>query len=950
MKEVVLPAYKKSCTQTCKKIYTPVLLQDYVRLPAFLNCDYQKPCVTCATLTSLKTEFQTIYTGYAAPHNDTLLMTDKYLKEDALFARFLNYRTGFNKNATEYLAAYRACAISSSNTLCSFVKPANDISDVYAADTMPCRAVQTQAIFAAQVIYNQRKDSLIANFDSLYKAKCLTAKYAEQFYATWQPKEYHYTLYYYDQAGNLVKTMPPTAVKPNYTIAYLDSVQTSRNSALDKANYRNNEALATQYRYNSLNQVTAQKTPDAGTSNFWYDRLGRLAVSQNSKQQPLNKYSYTLYDVLGRITEVGQKPQATLMKQWISQDTTALKNWVNGTGVKEQITLTVYDAAYTPIAAAIPGSSGLWQANLRNRVSYTVIKDLDNADATIFNAATYYTYDIHGNVDTLLQDYKTGSMNSSVNRFKKFIYNYDLISGKVNNVDYQPGQADAFYHLYSYDAENRLTNVQTSRDKLVWESDARYSYYRHGPLARTVLGQNSIEGIDYAYTLQGWLKGINSSSVGDGIFDVGKDGGTGINAAVSRDVYGMGLNYFNGDYKTISNSVTPFAGITVGADLFNGNIKSMLVNIPKLGNAITYGFKYDQLNRLIAQDAYTGLSNVTNVFTAVSITDYKEQLTYDPNGNIKTYLRNGTGSSLSLNNYAYTYTANTNRLASITNSVTALTKTYAYDNIGNTTTDGMQRVTNAVWNVYGKLQSATNSAAQPVTYTYSADGQRISKKVGTTEEWYVRDASGNVMATYIKDATVNSGHVSTSEFYKYGSSLLGTQKKIIDVEVVAVTNGLAAITRGETEYLLTDHRGNNLAAISDKILQHTTNGTNTDYYLAEIRTASFYSSFGAIANSYNAANITLAHNGQRRSLEISSTAQTAEYWEYNSDIGQRNNIDPKPNISLSPYACFENNPIWYTDALGDTLERSAGGGFVNVPNGSKIEYNRIPSTNPILLL
>jgi hypothetical protein len=53
-------------------------------------------------------------------------------------------------------------------------------------------------------------------------------------------------------------------------------------------------------------------------------------------------------------------------------------------------------------------------SNLRNRVSYTAIKDLDNADQTIFNAATYYTYDIHGNVDTLLQDYKTGSMNSSV--------------------------------------------------------------------------------------------------------------------------------------------------------------------------------------------------------------------------------------------------------------------------------------------------------------------------------------------------------------------------------------------------------------------------------------------------------------------------------------------------------------------------------------------------------
>jgi YD repeat-containing protein len=67
--------------------------------------------------------------------------------------------------------------------------------------------------------------------------------------------------------------------------------------------------LVTEYRYNTLNQVVQQKTPDAGLSKFWYDLLGRLVVSQNSKQKTANKYSYTLYDNLGRITEVGQKPQ-----------------------------------------------------------------------------------------------------------------------------------------------------------------------------------------------------------------------------------------------------------------------------------------------------------------------------------------------------------------------------------------------------------------------------------------------------------------------------------------------------------------------------------------------------------------------------------------------------------------------------------------------------------------
>jgi hypothetical protein len=91
----------------------------------------------------------------------------------------------------------------------------------------------------------------------------------------------------------------------------------------------------------------------------------------------------------------------------------------------------------------------------------------------------------------------------------------------------------------------------------------------------------------------------------------------------------------------------------------------MALNIPVLGDALTFGYRYDQLNRLKKVDAYNGLNNTTNVWTPVNINDYKESLTYDPNGNIKTYLRNGTGSSLNLNNYNYTYTPNTNQLANI---------------------------------------------------------------------------------------------------------------------------------------------------------------------------------------------------------------------------------------------------------------------------------------------
>lgn len=916
-------------TTGCVPVYMPILLKDFVPLPPFFNCDYIKPCISCSTLKEVLTpEFRTLYPAYSGvPYLDSTA-TDEQVKQNALWARFLNYRTGFSKNAMDYMAAYQNCSSGNppADALCALDKPMNDASDIYTATADPCEAATTQAQYLSYLLFEGEKDSLIANFDSLYRAKCLSAKDAEAFYVTYRPKEYHYTLYYYDQAGNLVKTMPPVAVKPNYDAGFLDSVAAQRSAGNDYANYGNNELLATNYRYNSLNQVTSQLSPDGGTSHFWYDRLGRLVVSQNAKQgNPSNspegggmlRYSYTLYDSLGRITEVGQKPQTQAMTQAISQDTTALQTWLAGGGLKEQITRTVYDVNYFAGDSILEGT--LDQQNLRNRVSYTQLIDQEPENgvyAGAQSAATYYSYDIAGNVDMLLQDYNSGSMKSTGNRYKKIVYDYDLISGKVNAVAYQPNQVDAFYHQYKYDADNRLTEVYTSKDSIYWEKDAAYDYYRHGPLARIVLGQNQVQGIDYAYTLQGWLKGINSTSVNDGTFDMGADGKTGsANTNVARDAYGFSLNYYNGDYKPIGSSA-PFAGSTTASDLFNGNIKAMALNIPALGDALTFGYTYDQLNRLVKVDAYNGFNNSTNVWTPNAINDYKESLTYDPNGNIKTYLRNGTGSSLSLNNYNYTYIPNTNQLASIYNSVNSQTKTYSYDAIGNTTIDGMQVTTNGVWNVYGKLQSLTNKDGQNVTYTYSADGQRISKKVGSTEEWYVRDAAGNNLATYTKDGGINSGNLTVTEQYKYGSNLLDVKDAKINVENPVADDGFTTFERGDDSYILADGNGNTKATISDKKIQHSSDGTTIDYYYADVRTATIHSSFGANAKTYNGGFTAANFNGQRKSLEIGTDAQTAQFWEYNGDVGRRWNLDPRPTLGISEYCVFANNPTLMFDPDG----------------------------------
>lgn len=41
------------------------------------------------------------------------------------------------------------------------------------------------------------------------------------------------------------------------------------------------------------------------------------------------------------------------------------------------------------------------------------------------------------------------------------------------------------------------------------------------------------------------------------------------------------------------------------------------------------------------------------------------------------------------------------------------------------------------------------------------------------------------------------------------------------------------------------------------------------------------------------------------------------FWEYDTRLGRRWNLDPKPTIGVSDYACFNDNPIQFSDVNGD---------------------------------
>lgn len=739
--------------------------------------------------------------------------------------------------------------------------------------------------------------------------------------------------------------------------------------------------LPTTYAYNSLNQVIKQNTPDAGISEFFYDRLGRLTVSQNAEQKnpaivdaenPSNRYSYTKYDALGRIIEVGEKLNATSVTEIQVRDTVFLQNWLSS-GNNRQVTVTAYDQApvWTPAPLA-----GL-QHNLRKRV---VASALLRMASPVTNpsqnrtAASYYSYDIIGNVNKQVQENKeliaaeATHINGS-NGLKEIKYEYDLVSGKVNKVLYQDGKWDQFYYQYLYDADNRVVSALSSRINYpgpeLWINEATYRYYLHGPLARMELGQQKVQGTDYAYTLQGWLKGVNSqqlTTTGNGA-DMNADGhqaGTGAFGNVGRDALGFSLGYYDNDYTPIGGvnakafnilyqSPQTAPGTESGKQLFNGNIRHATYAIRQLenGNMAGYTYRYDQLNRLTAMNRHSISTNATNWSNNSIIDAYKESISYDANGNIKTYLRNGSATTPAMDNMTYGYNVDSrgrlvnNRLRHVKDNVAATNYTediddqyddnYSYDKIGNLITDNAENIQRINWTVYGKIGSITKTGTN-IQYGYDASGNRITKKVSAAENtssYYVRDAQGNVLALY----QLNNSSLNWAEQHLYGSSRLGMATPGFSIPSSqplpndgynssndSMNNGI----QGKRMYELSNHLGNVLVTVSDKKIGIDTDSDGyIDYYNPDVVTATDYYPFGQqMSGRIFRANGTYRYgfNGKENDNEISGDGNKLDFGAriYDSRLGRWLSVDPLQSKypDMSPYIAFNNNPIFWVDPDG----------------------------------
>jgi RHS repeat-associated protein len=136
---------------------------------------------------------------------------------------------------------------------------------------------------------------------------------------------------------------------------------------------------------------------------------------------------------------------------------------------------------------------------------------------------------------------------------------------------------------------------------------------------------------------------------------------------------------------------------------------------------------------------------------------------------------------------------------------------------------------------------------------------------------------------------------------------------------------------GRRLYELTNHLGNVLVTVSDEKVQAPPGGPSIDYFDPHVISAQDYYPFGMIQpeRNFNVSGYRYGFNGQERSDEIDGNSFSALFWEYDSRIGRRWNVDPVTKSMISPYEVLGNNPISYIDPLGNDPDKGNGKGKIN---------------------
>jgi len=692
-----------------------------------------------------------------------------------------------------------------------------------------------------------------------------------------------------------------------------------------------------------LGRIIQQRVEAEGTSTFdvtdtLYNELGQVASttlpyaatgsSYTTPTTDTTLYQTLTYDALGRVTS-STDVEGTSTKSyedWVVTETDALsktKNYaydaygnlsvvVEHKGSTTYTTTYVWDAlgrlySLTDADGAVRGFS---YDGLGRRLT---AQDLHVATDTTFGVWTY-TYDAVGNIAT---SYSPSAITTT--------YTYDALN-RVATED--ASSASGTEITYTYDS----CTLGVGRLCQTVVSGGATTAYTYDELGRSASEAKTISSntytTSYTYDLQGNQATIAYPDGAVTIFTLGSAG------RVSQV-----------DFVDIvsSGNATPASNVVYAP---NGKITSFTN-----GNGVTTAFTYDaaDLYRLSNLTSTSGSSNIQNFTYAYDVAGNITQIvdasslysgmtisySYDDLYRLtsaassstdstlaysKTWSYGGTGNILVGEGPSRTYGGTATGSYANPHAVTAMgTRTFTYDNNGNTTNEGLWSNT---WNWRNQMtQSSRTGPTVTVTYAYDADGNRVSQ------------VNGSLTLIYPNEYYSYTGTTHDRQIPLPGYGMVATSKYKISASTIA--------------YHHHDHLGG-------EHVDTDSSGATLEYTI--------YSPYGATLKTSGTSGYLNANKFTGKQVDkdtgfyyYGARYYSANYGRFLSQdnvflaIGENNGVLKDPQ-ALDSYSYARNNPLRFVDPDGNSFwdfVNRAGNSFGRIADSIIRANNRViaPATN-----
>lgn len=686
---------------------------------------------------------------------------------------------------------------------------------------------------------------------------------------TYEAGAKHDTYYVYDTYGNLTYMIPPKADG-----AITDDVL---------------NGLCYQYKYDYRNRLAEKKLPGKQWEFIVYDKLDRPVATGPAlspfKDDATKGWLITKYDAFSRPIYTGwssqtvssparktlqdaQNSAATLFERKQSSGTidgiaVNYTNTIAPTSFK-LLTVNYYDDYTYPNAPVVPGNieGDPVLSNVKGLGTGSWTRVATMASAMLHETSTTF-YDVKSRpIRTYSQNHLGGYTvtDSKLDFTGKPLYTISKHKRTAGDLEL------TIKEEFTYSPQDRLLTHTHQINGGVTQLLASNTYNDLGQLISKNVGNNTgspLQKVDYKYNIRGWLTGINETD------DLQQN-------TDPVDLFAFKINY--------DKTQTDIQNVKA---LYNGNIAETFWKTASDDLERSYGYKYDNLNRL---------TNAVYQKSKLTTEAYNENLAYDKNGNIMFLNRNGDmdpqiGTN-SIDNLVYTYPSNSNQLFKVVdnsnnssgfNDANTTGDDYAYDDNGNLISDKNKNITSILYNQLNLPKKIIFGTGNTIEYIYNSVGQKLEK-------------------------IVTENNVAKNTNY-----LGGFQYKDNVLEFFPTAEGYVKNENGALSYVFQykDHLGNVRLSYA----------RNPATQVLEIIEENNYYPFGLKHKGYNdyvATNNKYKYNGKELQDELGLNFYDYGARNYDPAIGRWMNIDPLAEKSrrFSPYTYALDNPVYFIDPDG----------------------------------